>query len=56
MKKIIREVLENGNEKEKNSRYQIFEKTLEIDEHKVQVRYKKFPDGTVKVSDGWIVE
>ena len=56
MKKIIREVLENGNEKEKNSRHQIFEKTLEIDEHKVQVRYKKFPDGTVKVSDGWIVE
>ena len=56
MKKIIREVLENGNEKEKNSRHQIFEKTLEIDGHKVQVRYKKFPDGTVKVSDGWIVE
>ena len=56
MKKIIREVLENGNEKEKNSKHQIFEKTLEIDGHKVQVRYKKFPDGTVKVSDGWIVE
>ena len=56
MKKIIREVLENGNEKEKNSRHQIFEKTLEIDGHKVQVRYKKFPDETVKVSDGWIVE
>ena len=56
MKNIIREVLENGNEKEKNSRHQIFENTLEIDGHKVQVRYKKFPDGTIKVSDGWIVE
>ena len=27
------------------------EKTLNIDGHKVQVRYKKFPDGTIKVSN-----
>ena len=27
------------------------EKTLNIDGHKVKVRYKKFPDGTIKVSD-----
>ena len=56
MKKIIRKVLKDGQKKVFNSKNQVFEKTLNIDGHKVQVRYKKFPDGTIKVSDNWIVE
>ena len=56
MKKIIRKVLKDGQKKVFNSKKQVFEKTLNIDGHKVQVRYKKFPDGTIKVSDNQIVE
>ena len=51
VKEVILDVMEHGEENDQGKSGIASEKTLNVNGHDVQVRYRRMPDGSIKIGD-----